>query len=232
MTELPVVTVLILTYNRPVEVVQTIEALRKRLRYKGELKWHLADDGSPSGYVASIREQFPDLKFSLTKTDREGCGANANKAMDFIKTPYIFFSEDDWYAFRDIPLDHAVELMEFDQKIGMVRFSGLIDHELILIVDKARTEYGKIHHLVLDKRSPETYQYSSRPHLKHKRFHEAYGNYAEGLSIADTERAMAKRYRTMTGPLIAAMPEGIGFYFYHIGKGVTWKRTGFDAGGS
>lgn len=228
MTEWPPVTVLLVTFNRPDEIRQTIKGLQKHLIYEGDLRWHLADDGSLPDYVADLKEGLPEWQFSLTKTSRKGWGANVNAAMRFIKTPYIFLCEDDCVAFRDIDLNLAVRLLEFDQELGMVRFSGLIKHELILVMKRAKTEQGQIYYLALDKKSPELWQYSHRPHLKHRRFHECYGCYDEGKTLTATEIEFAERYKGKKGPQIVALSNGVDEYCDHIGE--SWKRTKFDVG--
>jgi hypothetical protein len=47
--------------------------------------------------------------------------------------------------------------------------------------------------------SPELYIPSDRPHLKHRRFHEWYGLYPEGLKSAETEDAWCHQCKDRAG---------------------------------
>lgn len=225
MSNMPDITILIVTFNRPNEIRRVIEGLQKHIVYSGKLRWHLADDGSPSGYVAAIREIYPEVEFTLTKTSRKGWGANVNKALRFIKTDYIFLCEDDYLAQRDLDLDSGMLLLMSDLEIGLVRYDGIEEHRTTS--KEIETLMGVIPCLVIDHAKSSFYQYSNRPHLRHKRLHEHYGLYAEGLSLVDTENNYAARIKDqLLGPMIVALPDGIECAFLPIAK--SWKGTEFD----
>lgn len=216
---MPPITISIITYDRPVEVKRTIQALRDHLKYSGLLHWHLADDGSPSGYIPDIKAAFPDIEFTVTVTHRKGWGINANTAIRSIASDYIFFCEDDYVARRDINLTHGILLMEKDTNIGLVRYDGLAGHTLNLELREYKQNGIRFDYLNIEHDSPHLNVYSHRPHLKHKRFHEAYGTYPEGLSLADTESGFAHHVKdTPDGPKLTALADGIERAFDHIGK--------------
>lgn len=218
----PPVTVLIVTYDRPDEVRAVVGALRNHLRYLGKLCWHLADDstGDPS-YVPSILRDFPDLTWTYTVTpQRGGWGVNVNTALQAVQTPYVFLCEDDHVAQRPLDLGAGVFVMEHVPTVGLVRYDGVEGHRLTLHLEETPKVQGvRVHYLRADRlSSKELYVYSHRPHLKHKRFHEAYGLYTEGVDLGSTETLFAHRVRTAeAGPEIVVLSDGVERAFKHIG---------------
>ena len=242
--ELPDITILIVTFSRPTEIRRTITALQEHLSYRGRLLFHIADDGSPPPYLADLRRDFAHLRPTISRTERQGWGANVNKAQLHVKTPYIFLIEDDYVLKRDLDLTACVALMEIEQQIGMLRF-GIVGHgfscqchetDISALVDGYQendancgyTGAGKVNWweiLPEQPRGPFTfYRYSNRPHLKHRRFHEFYGPYPEGFSLGGTEHAMNHRIIERArmapdkAPLIACPANFTLWHFDHIGK--------------
>lgn len=242
--EFPPVTIVLVTYDRPAEIRTTILALQEHLCYTGRLSWHIADDGSSSPYLADLRRDFAHLRPTFSRTERQGWGANVNKAQLHVKTPYTFLIEDDYVLLRDLDLTACVSLMEMEQRIGMLRF-GIVGHGFLcqchetdvsgLIPDyrendanRGYTGAGKVNWweiLFEQPRGPFTfYRYSNRPHLKHRRFHEFYGPYPEGFSLGQTEHAVnhriAERARMSPdkAPLIACPANFTMWHFDHIGQ--------------
>jgi len=214
----PAVTVLIVTWNRPEEIRRTINALQGYLIYPN-LAWHIADDNSPGDYLPALRADFPHLKFTTTVTDRKGWGANVNLALKTIATNYIFSCEDDYVAYHILDLETGVELMELRENIGLVRYDGLSGHiGLDLSVQEAKT-MGRLDYLQIVKdKSSHLNVYSHRPHLKHVRFHKAYGSYKEGVTLGECEEDFAHRVKGSDGPGLAILTNGIPRAFDHVGK--------------
>lgn len=257
MLDWPIVSVLIVTYDRPLEIRRTIFALCKHLYYpQDRLRFHLSDDASPplreavnncpagTPYVDYIRQQFPCLSFSHTTTDRAGWGANVNAGMRYClqHSDYVFLCEDDYVALRDLDLEAGVALLESTEDlhkpgpaparepIGLVRFDGIAAHWLNLQLREADTRIGAVSYLKIGLDSPFLNAYSHRPHLKHKRFHEAYGYYPEGLRLGETESAFAHAVKgKASGPWLVTLGDGIERAFEHIGK--SRQGTEYDKGG-
>jgi len=217
----PVVTIAIITFSRTREIRRTIDALQTHLKYPPErLRWHIADDNSPGTYIADLLRDFPELNFTYTVTNRKGWGVNVNTALRQIKSNYVFLCEDDYLAHSPIDLTQGVRLMQLRPEVGLVRYDGLCGHigqSLRLCEAHPR---GRLDYLIIE---PELthghFTYSHRPHLKHRRFHEYYGLYAERLPLADTEVEFAKRVmRMVDGPQIAILSDGIPRAFEHIGE--------------
>lgn len=215
------VTIVIVTFERPKEIRQTIQALKQHVKYEGDLRWHIADDASHSAYIPNIKSDFPELDFTSTITQRKGWGANVNYALDAAKphSDFIFLCEDDYVATRDIDLTRGVELLEHREKIGLVRYDGLSAHSgLRLYLEELKIDQDRFDYFIVEKGSDHLNVYSHRPHLKHVRFHEAYGKYDESLSLGETESGFAHRVKDSNGPEIAILWNGIERAFDHIGK--------------
>jgi len=231
---LPKVCVMIITYDRPKEIRQTISALEKYLVYpKDLLHWHIADDNSPDYYVKKIKDDFKHLRFTATVTDRKGWGANVNKGIVHCHgtSDYIFVIEDDYVAQKEVNLIKGVCLIGSEkdtpipeggsprEPIGMVRYDGLAAHNLLLELREAKTQIGNLAYFNILKQSIHLNCYSNRPHLRHRRFLSDYGEYKVGLSLGATETAMAMRFKhTKGGSWITALSDGVPKGFDHIGK--------------
>jgi hypothetical protein len=231
--EWPKVSILIVTYDRIKEIKRTIYALKKHLKYQGELLWHLADDHSPGNYIDDIKREFSYLNFSATITDRKGWGKNVNKALVhcWANSDYVFLNEDDRPPIKNYDLTSGVAvLMSKDdankpgaaterKPIGMVRYDGIAGHWLNLELREAKTEIGNINYLHVLKNSPFLNCYSNRPALTHRRFYDSYGMIPEGKGLADTESSYAHTFKhSKKGPWIVTLEDGIRLAQDHIGK--------------
>jgi glycosyltransferase involved in cell wall biosynthesis len=224
----PLVTILIVTYDRPDEIRRTLAALVNHLHYSGELRWHIADDGTPGSYLDDLRRDFPVLNLARSVTQRGGWGVNVNTALRAATTDLVFLCEDDYVAQRAADLDRGVIVLAAQPGIGLVRYDGIGGHVgMNLWLCEARQEERTVNYLEIDRRhSAHLNVYSNRPHLKHRRFHDAVGYYAEGLSLGFTEESFAHRVKDADpGCGVAILGDGIEYSFDHIGK----SRQGTDA---
>lgn len=240
MADWPEVTILICTYNRPTEITKTMQALVDRVKYPlGKVSWIIADDCSPNGYVAKLQsfDTFnlqEKVNFVVTPTNL-GWGANVNNGLRAVKTPYVFFIEDDYVLGHDLDLKIGIALMETKRDIGMVRYRGIAGEHMVLHQFEALIEGwlphyqdgyglpGRLTHFQLDSGSPSLYLYSHGPHLKrHPAFHDFYGLYPEGLKLGETEERYAHtvrdRMKTEGAPAIDILPDWVPMRFDHIGK--------------
>lgn len=219
----PPLTILIVTYDRPREIRTTIKALYDRAVsfYPGVVRWHIADDGTGSGYIAELLHDFQSLDISHTITSRKGWGANVNKALQSITTDYIYLNEDDYVLFRDLDLAKGVALLEAETSLGIIRYDGLAGHTLNLELRESKTGLGVLNYCRISKHSPHLNVYSHRPHLKHRRLHDTMGLYKEGLPLGATEEDFAHRIKDGKyqdkPPYIAVLPDGIISAFSHEG---------------
>ena len=230
----PDLTVLVCTFDRYDTLARTLESVREKLAYRGRLRVHIADDGSPDGYVARALEWVAhntDWEATSSVTARRGWGANVNAALAMIETEYIYLTEDDYVLTRTLDLTPYVALLETERQLGMVRF-GIAAHELVCALCEADIsawlpnyregvgQPGKLGYWRVDRRlSRGCYKYSNRPHLKHRRFHEHYGGYAEGVGLARTEHEFNERFcSTGEGPEIVCPIDWVGWHYDHIGQ--------------
>ena len=224
---LPKVTILLVTYDRPIEIRKTIDALIQHIKYDGELNWHIADDSTGGNYIEKIFRDYPKLNFTATVTKRAGWGANVNKALSSIKNDFIFLCEDDYVALKDIQLNHGVALLSGTKELGEVRYDGIAGHVGLVLELK---EFHSINYLVIDKEKSSHFNvYSNRPHLRHRRFHDLLGMYPEGISLGETETSYAGRVKNAIGYAdVAILSNGVERAFEHIGK--TRQGTEQDVG--
>lgn len=198
------ITVILQTYKRTEYALATIAAAQELLHYQGDLRWYVADDGSPAEHWFSV------MNAMRTGTEfhsvRRGYGGNANAAWDAAKSDLTFWLEDDFML--NVPLDltpHAYALMD-SEELGMIRLGYIYDERL----EPAREFAGRRYH-TLPRYWPDTsfYTFTGHPSLRHSRYRAAYGNYPEGLGPGDTELAYAFQYQQAdSGPLIV-WPEGM-----------------------
>ena len=219
MEKWPSVTVALITFDRPSEIRRVLESLRTHLHYEGELLWHVCDDGSPLNYLTSIEKEFPFIN-SVSITNRRGWGVNVNTALRQIKPDFVYVNEDDYVPTTDIDLTQGVHLMQLRPEVGLVRYDGICGHIGQSLRLCEALPHGQLDYLVIEPQLTHGhFTYSHRPHLKHRRFHQYYGLYAEGLPLADTEVEFAKRIMRMAdGPQIAILSDGIPRAFEHIGE--------------
>lgn len=212
----PDITILLVTWNRPVEIRKTVYGLVKHIRYDGNIKWHLADDNSPDSYVYDIIHEFrfiPEWSYSIT--DRKGWGANVNQALKGIETEYVFLIEDDYVCNTDLDFNAGVEVLESQSDVVCIRYDGIAGHSLNL---KLRETSTKIQYMAIDFDSPHLNVYSNRPHLrKHKQMLDDYGYYDEGIKLGLTEESFAHKVKDTKKGKFAILWDGVLNKFDHIG---------------
>ncbi len=230
------ITILIVTYDRPTEIRRTIDALRDKIQYAGPLRWHIADDGSPGEYVTEIvRDYQENLDITATVTPRLGWGANVNKALQHPRmTDLIFLCEDDYIALHPLNFNYGAALLLSSDELGVVRYDGLEGHVgLNMWLKECKVAGDTFSYLEIDReKSTHLNIYSNRPHLRHRRWHDALGLYPENLPLGKTEETYAHRVRNrLDAPGFAVLMDGLPRAFDHIGKSRqgTEKDTLFKA---
>ena len=187
------ITIILQTYKRTDVALRTVAAARQHLRYGGDLRWYVADDGSPREHVDAVLEAVGGDLWNW-HSERRGYGANANVAWDAAdsRSALTFWLEDDWELRQPLDLwQYAALLMETDA-IGMVRLG-------VLNLDIRGRTWGHGGHVywTLDKQPhlDGTPVFTGHPSLRHRRYRQAYGDYPVGLTPGDTELAYAWQFR-------------------------------------
>lgn len=246
MAELPELTVLVCTYERPAELLQTVEAHKQFLQYpENKLRWLICDDHTSKGYTKITSSKLlKSLGAKIVRTEKNGgWGINVNNGLSNADTDFVYFTEDDYVPTTPIPLDVATAVMLTKTDLGMIRFRGtagshIVYHGFETDIRDYLPDYqsgtgavpGKITYLQLDSGSPDLYLYSNGPHLKHRRFHDFYGLYPTGIKLGQTEEFYAHTVKDKMkeggAPAIAILPEWVNMRYDHIGQ--SYQHTAED----
>jgi glycosyltransferase involved in cell wall biosynthesis len=217
----PTVAVVVVTYQRRDVLVGTITRLREHLAYSGVLRFIVADDGSTDG----THELLEQMDIEPVVTQRGGLGANTNAGLRaaWEMTDYVFSTQDDMWLNCTLDLDRHVQKLQQDVSAGFVRLWGVAGHNYVARLDQ---QYWRVRW-----DSPELYIPSDRPHLKHKRFWDAYGPYPEGRATGDTEEAFCHQCRAIWmqqgGPdVLIPHAEDVERNFSHMCEGSRWRDQG------
>ena len=219
----PAITVMIITYKRPIEIRKTIKALRDNIKYPGKIFWHIADDSSGEDYIPKIKEDFPELTIFSTTCDRGGWGKNFNTAFKQISTEFIFVCEDDYVAKGEVDIHTGIALMQLDPSVALVRYDGVAGHDMVLELKTRHWSGGRdglfLHYATIRQEETELYAYSNRPHLIHKHFHEHFGLYPEDKKLGETEETFAHIVKALADEQyrLAILDTGFPPAFDHIG---------------
>lgn len=187
----PALAIVIVTYNRKATLLETVRKLYHHIAYIGP--WHLviADDGSDDGTQAAILDAYQSA--TLVQSHRSGLGANTNAGLraGLAVADYVLQLQDDMQPTTTIDLHPHVELLRSDPTAGFVRLWGVGGHAY---EGRLEGNYWRIFW-----HCPELYIPSDRPHIKHRRFHEHYGMYPEGLPTSTTEDAWCHQCKNRAG---------------------------------
>lgn len=232
MTDLPKLSIVLVTYKRTEMALRTIESTCKNLIYPNELRfWHIGDDGTPPKDFDLLRSKLYDHQEILAYSHNERmrndgqedtffAGKGWNKALGVAhqNSDFVLFLEDDWELEEPFDLVPYVKLLQEREDVGLVSFR-------ILSVDNDVRTVGHdgIHYLQYHRTTQ--YAYSGNPHLRHARFVQHYGWFAEDVNPGGIELAQDDKYRfdTGDGPWIwrpvQIDPWGA---FHHIGNEKSW----------
>lgn len=182
---------------------QTLESWKYKLLYSGELRLHVADDGSTLNFEP---EKIWDGPVTYSKQFRHGVGASLNKgfAEAYKTSPYIFYGVDDWILQEPFDLDPWIRLLREREDVGIVRLGP--PHPNLKGTIETLTEDWQGWGLRLDRYGLTV---GDRPMLVHKRWTDYYGWRKEDCNAQECERLESVKY--------ADMPEGpsIIYAVYH-----------------
>lgn len=213
--EQPIICILLTTYKRTEVALSTIRGLKQNMLW-GNIMWWVSDDGSPSGHVKQLIEEIGhSYRIETYNSNRKGVGHGMNYSLDkiFEITPLVLVMEDDWYLHQPMDMTPYVRTLMNHEEYGMIRFGYLSTNILM----KTQAAENKLYYTL--EPNEETYRFTGHPSLRHKRFHEKYGWYREGLAPGETELSMCHNVNSIVGPIIAH-PGDYNCYgaFHHIGS--------------
>jgi glycosyltransferase involved in cell wall biosynthesis len=207
----PLLSVILITYHRVEALRRTLASFRRHADLD-DYEVIICDDGSPPEQRRQLARLGADR---VMWNDRVGYGANVNSGMRVARGEFVFHLEDDWVVARSGHFLRAgMEVLTELPELGCVKYN---DNTPAL---RARRDVNGYRVDVLA--FPNTtanrqgeYRYTNRPHLKHARFHAAYGLYPEGFCALDTECRFALRVNQTRGPRIGWIHDSV--HFRHIG---------------
>lgn len=233
MHDLPKISILLLTYRRTEMVLRTIESTCNNLVYPKELmSWCVADDGSPREefelILDTLKKHGQNVIYSHNERMRNpgqedtffsGMGWNKAMGVAYQNTDFVLQEEDDWELEQPFDLVPYVKLLQEREDVGLVSF-----RILSVGCDVHTVGHDGIHYLKYQRTTQ--YAYSGNPHLRHARFVQHYGWFAEDVNPGGIELAQDDRYRldVAGGPAIwrpvTIDPWGA---WHHIGNEKSWE---------
>lgn len=214
-------TVVLLTYDRFDYAKQTLDSLMKNLKVQSvPLYLHIADDGSPNGYVDELAHQADEghrfARISHSNSRRSGYGANYNLATQttHAESGYILPLEDDWELVQEIDVESVLDVLD-DGIFGCVRM-GYIGYTQSLIC--GFVWHGHQNWLHFSEFSSEPHVFAGHPRIETVEWSRALGMWPVGITAGETEFEVCKKpeSRKKVGwPIDAIHPYGN--VFAHIG---------------
>ena len=227
-----IVTVALFTYlphegsERAVYAQRTLIAALNHLKFGGDLRFHIADDGSHPGHVENLMaivKRHTGKAPTTSDGKRGGYGASWNAMTGVVHQwpdDKVLCLEDDWVLLEDLDLDPLVTAMDASNgdlrcvRLGYLGWTDPLFGELL------RWEGQTF--LMLDPDSPEKHVFSGGPRLETVAFQRTQGEWPVGLGAGDTELAVCGRRQSRVG---VAWPLDIGITadiarpskFAHIG---------------
>lgn len=133
----PLVSVLILTWNRCSYVLRAIESVYNQSYHPIEII--IVDSASSDGTVEVINNRFPDIK--IIKLHRNlGCPEGRNIGLANCNGEIIFSLDDDAYL-EHTTIERCVEKFSIELNLGVIA-CNIIDKEKIVISKNLRTYYS------------------------------------------------------------------------------------------
>jgi len=185
----------------------SIRQWRKRIRYPGELRLHVADDGSSlPGYAIDAKSPpgwwWGDRgPVTFSRQERHGIGASLNAGLReaFRHSPLAALLMDDWGLLWSFDMKPWATLLLKHSDIGLVRLGPPHPNT------RGNVEmFEDGWFLRLERYGIFT---SLRPWMVHERFMEAYGPFAEDTTVGVCESVFNNRVAASPGPDVAlALP--------------------------
>jgi hypothetical protein len=231
----PTLAILLLTYGgspeRRTYAERTLRTTLDNLRYSGNLRVHIADDGSGDEHWRALYDLaggYPHVHgITMTDGNRGGYGHNYNLATQVIhrEAEIVLPLEDDWELVRELNLDPLVEALQ-DPRIGCIRMGYLgFTREAVRgqLVHVAGGTY-----FLIDANNEEPHVFAGHPRLELAAWERAVGPWPEAYldgtpgipTPGDTEFMVCHKPKAREGiawPTHLARTDG-GDLFAHIGS--------------
>lgn len=205
------------TYKRQKLALRTIKGVKDFAQYSDGFKWILCDDGSGDDYLNPLLELVGSDLAGVVEGNRHGVGYMMNRAIEQVKTiggQLMLFLEDDWELRETVPFDIDASVLLDESTTGMIRYGYLSPGLQATLVPYKNQLYWRADN------NGYQYRFTGHPSLRHIRFHQSYGLYAEGITPGQTEldfcaKVNAGRVYDPCVLIPAYRPYGV---FHHIGS--------------
>lgn len=215
------VTAVFITYNRSDILQMTFDALK---RWNGfpHVRKICSDDCSRPEHQARIKAMgFDEV---LIPAKNQGLGANTNKGLRRVETDYVLMLQDDCTPVDVTAIDRALEILETDPSVGMVRMMGDPRHfpftrkqapsgQLYWVCEHRSPEYAAL------KTQPRRIRiYSDQAQLRRKSIHESLiGYYLEKVPMENVEMDYEDRIDAQDRFYVAMLSPTEDKFFLHSG---------------
>ena len=115
------ITLVMLTCKRLKTFINTMEALLANCSTQFS-DWIVIDDNSSPADRLEMKERYPFINLVEKGPEEKGQVTSLNKIFDLVKTPYVFYLEDDWELQKPVDLSEYLSVF-FDQRIKQLCFS-------------------------------------------------------------------------------------------------------------
>jgi glycosyltransferase involved in cell wall biosynthesis len=222
------ISVLFITYNRSDILAQTVRAMYAWPGF-AQAVTICSDDCSEPEHQARIRAIGFDTVLIPEKNG--GLGRNNNKGLKAVDTEYVLMIQDDCELRDPSSIDKAIQILDHDPSIGMVRLMDDAHHFPL----QAR-KVGDVNYWVCDHHSPEYLRlkqqarrirvYSDHAQLRRRALHESLlGYYAEGVPMEYTEMDYEDRVDAQRDFYIAFLSNTENNFFVHQGTDASFRTS-------
>ena len=223
-SQLPLVSVLFITYKRFDLLERSLRAFRDNTSYPN-LELVIADDGSSPETQAKIRELPADV-FALAPRNR-GSGANNNNGLRHCSGKYILMIQDDCICSGPPDyLSNTVAVMEANPNVGIVNFCGA-PHPTASETLPGSTEPCHITPTPYQDGVKEYFLYTDQPHVISRAAVEHVGYYREDRDIVQCEEDYNRRWRDQTRFSTAVFPAYYKKTYMHQGTEESFRTSLF-----
>ena len=220
---IPVTIVMSTWFNIKQRVKVAQEALSSwdaNLKYDGELRLHVADDGSTLNWKPKWEGPI-----TYSRQERHGVGASLNAGMKeaFKTSPIWAYFVDDWVLQEPLDITPWVQALEENETMGIMRLGP--PHPFLRGYVEMVTTNWQGWAMKLD---PYGFCVGHRPELFHKRWTDRYGDWEEDINACEVERRATVKW--------ADDPDRLGIYyalphkFFHYDKSVLPNTSEIEPG--
>lgn len=226
MDDLPYLGICMVTYNRTREALETVRSTCDNLVYPREkIGWYVADDGSKPEHHQALLDLLAEKGMRVIGEHNDrfradasyDCGKGWNKGLGLCYqfSDFVLWLEDDWLLDNTLDLAPYVRLLIDRTDVGIVSF-----RILSIGADVHTVGYGG--EIYLKYLRTTQYAYSGNPLIRHARYTQHYGWFAEDRNPGLIELHQDDLYRldVKNGPEIWR-PNSISPWG-------SWKHTGSD----